>query len=150
MRNHGRSDLRDVEGQSLEERHSVLTLDLLEHDSELVCGDLLHKVTLELNDDVVTGKNRAESVALVAEETKSVAFEDQRVVETCFDGGLGRHNSEVVHVFETLVSDLNGKGESLSDLVNLGGANLFELNLRLKFFYSLLDHGVLRVKNIDD
>jgi len=89
VRNHGGSDLRDVEGQSLEERHSVLTFDLLEHHGELVSGDLFNEVALELDNDVVTGKNRAESVAPVAEETKSIALKDQRVVEACFNGGLG-------------------------------------------------------------
>ena len=71
----------DMESQSLEKRYSVFTTDLLENDGEFVVGDFINKVTLELDNDVVSGEDGAEGVTLVAEEAKAVSLKDQRVVK---------------------------------------------------------------------
>ena len=78
----------DMEGQCLEERDGILTAHLLEHDSELVVRDLIDEVSLELNNDVVSGENGAECVALLSEETEAVAFADEWVIEAGFDTRL--------------------------------------------------------------
>ena len=78
----------DMEGQCLEERDGILTAYLLEHDSELVVRDLIDEVSLELNNDVVSGENGAECVALLSEETEAVAFADEWVIEAGFDTRL--------------------------------------------------------------
>lgn len=70
-----------MESQSLEKRYSVFTTDLLENDGEFVVGDFINKVTLELDNDVVSGEDGAEGVTLVAEEAKAVSLKDQRVVK---------------------------------------------------------------------
>ena len=80
MQHRWRDDI-DVERQRLEKWHSVFSFNLLQYDSELVVGDLVYEVALELHNDVVSGEDRAESVALLPEEAEAVALEDQRVVE---------------------------------------------------------------------
>ena len=64
----------DMECERLEERNRVLAFHFLEHDGELVVGDLVYEVALELDNDVVTGEHRAERIALTPEEAESVAF----------------------------------------------------------------------------
>ena len=146
----GSSDSFNVESQGLEERHSVLTLHLLKDDGEFVVRDLLDEVTLELHDDVVTGKDGAESVALSAEETESIAFKDEWVVETGLNGRLSRHNREVGHVLESFIANLDLEGELFGVGVDLSRSHLLELELRLQLLDSLLDHRVRLVKNVDD
>ena len=81
MMQHGRGDDIDVESECLEKWHGVFSFNLLQYDSELVVGDLIYEVALELHNDVVSGEDRAERVALLPEEAEAVALEDQRVVE---------------------------------------------------------------------
>ena len=80
MQHRWRDDI-DVERQRLEKWHCVFSFNLLQYDSELVVGDLVYEVALELHNDVVSGEDRAERVALLPEEAEAVALEDQRVVE---------------------------------------------------------------------
>ena len=75
----------DMECERLEERHSILAFNFLQHDCELIIGDLIYEVALELDDDVVTCEHRAESISLVAEEAKSITFLDDWVIESGFD-----------------------------------------------------------------
>ena len=140
----------DMESQSLEERHAIFALNLLENDSELVIGDLLNEVTLELNNNVVSGEDRAECVTFVAEETEAVAFLDDRVVKASLNRGLSRHDGEVFHIRKTLVADLDSEGECLGLRVDVSGSDLLELNLGLKLLDGLLDYGILLVHNIND
>ena len=146
----GSPNCLDVESKGLEERHRVLTLDLLEHDSELVVGNFFDKVTLELDDDVVTGEDRAESVPLVAEETKAVAFQNDGVIKPGFNGCLSRHNREVRHVFESLVADLHLESELVGVRVDFGWSHLLKFDFGLQLLNSFLDHRVGLVKNVDD
>lgn len=139
----------NVEGQSLEERHGVLTTYLLEHDSESIVGNFVNKVALELYNNMVTSKDGAESIALVAKEAKAVALEDQWVIEASFYGCLSTHDGEVEHVFEALIANLNSEGESLVFWVNTGRSNLLELNLRLELLNGLFNDRVLLVENIN-
>ena len=139
-----------MEGQSLEERHGILALDFLEHNSELVIGDLLDEVTLELNNNMVSGEDGAESVTLVAKETEAVAFLDDGVVEACLYRCLSRHDSEVKHILKTLVADLDSEGEGLGLGIDVSRADLLELNLGLKLLDGLLDDGVRLVHHVDD
>ena len=78
---HRRVDRVHVKCQRLEQGHRLLTADLLEHHSELVIRKLVHKVTLEPDEDVVASEDGAESEALLAEETEAVTFDDVRFVE---------------------------------------------------------------------
>jgi len=139
-----------MEGQSLEERHGILALDFLEHNSELVIGDLLDEVTLELNNDMVSGEDRAESVTLVSKETEAVAFLDDGVVEASLYRCLSRHDSEVKHILKTLVADLDSEGEGLGLGIDVSRADLLELNLGLKLLDGLLDDGVMLVHHVND
>jgi len=140
----------NVEGQSLEERHGVLATHFLEHNSEFIVGNLVNKVALELYNDMVTSENRAESVALVAEEAEAVALEDQWVIEASFYGCLSTHDGEVEHVLETLVANLYSKSESLVFWVDTGRSNLLELNLCLQLFNGLFNDRVLLVEDVND
>ena len=141
---------RKVEGQSLEQWDGVLTSHLLENNCEFVIGDLINEMALELNHDVITGKNWAESVALSAKEAEAVTLHNDGVVESCLNGSLCRHDGEVLHVFETLVSDFNSKSEGLCLRIDVGGADLFELDLWLELLDSLLDVRVVLVHHIND
>ena len=64
----------DMECERLEEGYSIFAFYFLQHDSELIIGDLIYEVALELDNDVVTGEHRAERIALISEEAESVAF----------------------------------------------------------------------------
>jgi hypothetical protein len=78
----------NFECQSLEKRYTILSFDFLKDNRKLFRRDLGNKVTLEHYNHMITGKNRAESVALIAEEAESVALENFRLVEMRFSRGL--------------------------------------------------------------
>ena len=132
----------NVEGKRLEKWNSILTAHFLQHDSELVVGDLTDEVALELNNNVISGKDWAESVALLAEEAEAIAFADEWVVEAGFHARLRRHNCEVFHVLETLVADLNCESEGLCLRVYISWSYLLKLNLGIKLLDSLLNYRV--------
>ena len=74
----------DFKGESLEEGHCILSLDLLENHSEFVLGNLVDEVTAELNSDRVSGEDWREGVPLCSKETESIALHDKRVVKDGF------------------------------------------------------------------
>ena len=74
-----------MECERLEERHSIFSFDFLQHNSKLIIRDLVHEVALELDDDVVSGEHRAESISLIAEEAESVAFLDDWIIKSGLD-----------------------------------------------------------------
>ena len=78
----------DVESESLEKRNTVFALHFLEHNREFVIGQLVDKVTLEFDDDVISSKHWAESVTLGAKEAEPVPFEDQRIIKSRLNGCL--------------------------------------------------------------
>ena len=140
----------DMESQSLEERHCVLTTNLLENDGELVIGDLIDEVTLELNNDVISSEHRTEGVALLSEETEAVAFADKGIIKPSFNTCLSGHDGEIFHVLETLVANLNSECESLCLGINISRADLLKFNLRLQLLNCLLNDRVRLVESIDD
>ena len=77
-----------MERERLEEGHSIFAFNFLQHDSKLIIRDLIYEVALELDDDVVSGEHRAESISLIAEEAESIAFLDDWVIESGLDGCL--------------------------------------------------------------
>ena len=140
----------DMESQSLEKRHGVLSFHLLEHNSELVIGDLVNEVTLELHLHVVATEHGAERVALRSEEAEAVAFKDGWVVKAGLHGRLRAHNREIKHVFHALVVNLYGEGECFCVRVDRSEANLLKFNPRLEFLNSFLDDGVALIKYVND
>jgi len=140
----------DVEGQSLEERNSILATHLLQNHSEFVIRDLLDKVALELHNNVISSENGAESIALLPEEAEAVAFKNERVVEAGLNARLCRHDREVFHVLETLVANLNCEGEGLRFGVHISGTDLLELNLCQQLLNRLLDDRILLIHDIND
>ena len=132
----------NVEGKSLEERNCIFSLYFLEDNCEFLIRDLVNEVSLELNNDVITSEDRAESVTLVAEEAEAITLEDNGVVETGLNRCLRGHDSEVLHILETLVLDLNLEGEGLGLRVDFGGAYLLEFDLGLQLLNSLLNERV--------
>ena len=77
-----------MECERLEERHSIFSFNFLQHDSKLIIRDLIYEVALELDDDVVSGEHRAESISLIAEEAESVALLDDWIIKSGLDGCL--------------------------------------------------------------
>ena len=77
-----------MECECLEEGHSIFAFNFLQHNSKLIIRDLINEVALELDDDVVTGEHRAESITLVAEEAESIAFLDDWIIKSGLDGCL--------------------------------------------------------------
>ncbi len=140
----------DVESQSLEKRNRILATHFLQDDSELVFGNFIDEVALELDNHVVTSKDRAESVALVAKEAESVAFHHDGVVEACLDGGLGAHNREVCHILQAFVLDFNSESEGFSLRVDISRSDLLELNFGLQLLNRFLDNWVLLIEHIND
>ena len=84
MMQHGRGDDIDVESECLEKWHGVFSFNLLQYDGKFVVGNLVNEVALELHNDVVSGEDRAECVALLSKEAEAVALENQRIVEASF------------------------------------------------------------------
>ena len=140
----------DMESQSLEKRHSVFATHLLEHNSELVIGDLVDEVTLELNLYVVSTEHGAERVALRSEEAEAVALKNGWVVKSSLHRRLRTHNREIKHVFHTLVVNLYSEGEGFCVRVNCSEANLLKFNPRLEFLNSFLEDGVALIKYVND
>ena len=77
-----------MECERLEERNSIFAFNFLQHNSKLIIRDLIYEVALELDDDVVSGEHRAESISLIAEEAESVAFLDDWIIKSGLDGCL--------------------------------------------------------------
>ena len=74
-----------MECESLEEGYSVLAFYFLQHNSELIIGDLIYEVALELDNDVVSGEHRAESISLITEEAESISLYDEWIIESGLD-----------------------------------------------------------------
>ena len=77
-----------MECECLEERHCIFSFNFLQHNSKLIIRDLIYEVALELDDDVVSGEHRAESISLIAKEAESVAFLDDWIIESGLDRRL--------------------------------------------------------------
>ena len=74
-----------MECERLEEWHSIFAFNFLQHNCELIIRDFIYKVSLELDDDVVTGKDRAERITLVAEEAESISLLDDWIIKSGLD-----------------------------------------------------------------
>ena len=77
-----------MECERLEQGHSIFAFNFLQHNSKLIIRDLIYEVALELDDNVVTGEHRAESISLVPEEAESIALLDDWIIKSGLDGCL--------------------------------------------------------------